>query len=371
MSVLVTVLSVLMLNSVTSGRKPLIDEVQPDEEPRFRLSDIFGTMREGILIVSQDMLVTASNAAAAKAFMRNGGSLNDKRLSEILRDFRLHKAFEAAIKLKSSSEVRVEVIGEESRIFDVLVSPLNLSETYSAIGVFYEVTRVERLERVRQEFLSNISHELRTPLTSILAFVETLEEGAIDDEKNNRRFLEVIRKNANRMHLLIQDISELSSIEAGNVKMRPEELNARKMAGEIISSLSALAARYEVTLSNNIPENTSLKADAVRLQQMLTNLVENAIKFNRRGGTVKILSELQDDRYILRVVDTGEGISREHMQRIFERFYRIDKARSREIGGTGLGLAIVKHLARLHGGEVTVSSAPGEGTTFSIFLPKH
>ena len=328
-------------------------------------------MREGILIMSDVMRISASNAAAEEAFARPGIELEGKRLSEVLRDFPLHAAFEKAIKDRQTSEVRVEIVGGERRIYDVMVSPLGLSEKYAAIGVFYEVTRVERLEQVRQEFLSNISHELRTPLTSILAFVETLEEGAIEDEENSRRFLGVIKKNAQRMHVLIDDISELSSIEAGNVEVKIGKVDARKMAVELIASLSALAVGHSVDLSTDIAENTFIEADSLRFQQMLSNLVENAIKFNRRGGSVKISCSVESDQYVVSVSDTGEGISNEHAHRIFERFYRIDKARSREVGGTGLGLAIVKHLARLHGGEVSVSSKPGSGSTFSVFLPKH
>ena len=322
------------------------------------------------MILGDNMRVSASNAAADEYFSRLRGELNGMRLSEVLRDFALHDAFERAIRFRSTSEVRVEVLDDSRRIFDVVVSPLDLGAEYSAIGVFYEVTRIERLERVRQEFLSNISHELRTPLTSILAFVETLADGAIDDQGNNRRFLDVIRKNAERMHLLINDISELSSIEAGKVKVDSKQVEVHFLVSDILTNLSAVAGKRKITLVNDVPENAICVADPVRLEQMLTNLIDNAIKFNRAEGTVTVEFHAGPLEDVISVSDTGEGILKERQERIFERFYRIDKARSREVGGTGLGLAIVKHLARLHGGEVSVSSVVGEGTTFRIALPR-
>jgi signal transduction histidine kinase len=237
------------------------------------------------------------------------------------------------------------------------------------IGVFFDITRLERLERVRQEFLSNVSHELRTPLTAIIAFVETLEEGAIDDTENNRRFLSVIRKNAVRMRNLIDDILELSAIEAGTVGVEPVPLSLRPIIEDVVTALASRADARHVRLHNEVGTEALVYADARRLEQMMTNLVDNAIKFNREGGSVSIRHESAGQRDRITITDTGDGISPEHIERIFERFYRVDRARSREMGGTGLGLAIVKHLARAHGGEATVQSTPGSGSTFTIELP--
>jgi two-component system phosphate regulon sensor histidine kinase PhoR len=202
-----------------------------------------------------------------------------------------------------------------------------------------------------------------------LAFVETLEDGAIEDKENNQRFLGVIRKNAQRMHRLIDDILELSLIESGSVSLNPEKINLAARVDEVFTNLSSKANDLKVQLINEIPSATFVFADTIRLEQMLTNLIDNAIKFNSRAGNVTVSHRLFNSKNIISVTDTGEGISGEHLPRIFERFYRTDRARSREIGGTGLGLAIVKHLARLHGGEVSVTSTLGKGTTFSIELP--
>jgi len=237
-----------------------------------------------------------------------------------------------------------------------------------AIGVFFDITKLERLEHVRQEFLSNVSHELRTPLTAILAFVETLEAGGINEE-DTQRFLSIIRRNATRMHSLIDDILELSAIEAGNIQVKTEEIQLQYLVNDVITSLAAAAAMHRIALENKVNREVTVFADPRRLEQMLTNLVDNAIKFNRDGGRVVIRHEngLRDRIF---VEDTGEGIPAQHLQRLFERFYRVDRARSRELGGTGLGLAIVKHLARVHGGEVVVESKLGEGSRFAIELPR-
>jgi signal transduction histidine kinase len=268
-----------------------------------------------------------------------------------------------------------------------------LEETRSAegaLGVFIDITRLERLEQVRQEFLSNVSHELRTPLTAILAFIETLEAGAIDDQEASQRFLAIIRRNAIRMQELIDDILELSAIESGNVRVRAEVVELAPIVTDVIASLAANAFAKGIIVTSVIARDALVYADARRLEQMLTNLVENAIKFNRENGTVTIKFESEGrgsrpstskgviaqipqnetpvrDKIIIE--DTGEGIPAQHVERLFERFYRVDRARSRDLGGIGLGLAIVKHLARAHGGEVTVSSELGKGSTFTIELP--
>ena len=223
---------------------------------------------------------------------------------------------------------------------------------------------------MRQEFLSNVSHELRTPLTAIIAFVETLETGAMEDPESSQRFLSIIRKNASRMHGLIDDILELTAIEGGNVTLRAASVDLHELVNDVCASLAAKAAAHGVSLVNNVNPETLVSADSRRLEQMLTNLIDNGIKFSREGGTVTVRHESGTRDRIL-VEDNGDGIPAQHLERLFERFYRVDRARSRDMGGTGLGLAIVKHLALLHGGEVTVDSELGKGTIFTIHLPKH
>lgn len=334
------------------------------------LDKILETLREGAFVVGEDTRILASNQAAYQAFGRRNGQLENKRLSEVVRDLSLHEAFRKALQNNEISDINLEIPGIEKQKYEVHIAPLQLGGITGAIGIFYDITQIKHLESVRQEFFSNISHELRTPLTSILAFVETLEDGAIDDQENNQHFLRVIRKNAERMRHLIDDTLELSTIESGKINFQPKNIEPSAHIAEIFTNLSTKAAERGIELINEIPADVRVFADVVRFEQMFTNLIDNAIKFNVKGGSV-IVSHISGEKSdTMMVADTGEGISSEHLQRIFERFYRTDRARSREIGGTGLGLAIVKHLARLHGGEVAVKSVLSKGTVFFVELPK-
>jgi two-component system phosphate regulon sensor histidine kinase PhoR len=334
---------------------------------------MISSMREGIIVVERSGLVSASNPAARILFGR-GEAIESRHLTEIIPNDTVQVAFLRALEEGARTESQVEIfVNNDNRVYDLRVAPLSFAEKknkLSAIGIFYDITRIERLERVRQEFLSNVSHELRTPLTSILAFVETLADGALEDIENNRRFLDVIRRNAERMHHLIDDILELSAIEAGKTEVKPRQIALHPLVQDVWSSYSEKKqGGLNITFANTVPDDAVIFADPRRLEQILTNLISNAVKFNRDDGSVTVAYERRDGFHEIRVTDNGEGITAEHLPRIFERFYRTDTARSRELGGTGLGLAIVKHLARLHGGEARVTSTVGEGSTFIIDLP--
>jgi len=329
-------------------------------------------MREGLLVVNKDMRVVASNPAAHKLFSSSLKQLDSQRLTELTRNPAIYSAFLDGLRGNEVSGVKVEIHGPERQVFDLRVVPIgnvNGHGAEGALGVFFDITRTERLELVRQEFLSNVSHELRTPLTSIMAFVETLESGAREDPESCQRFLSIIRKNASRMHMLIDDILELTAIEGGNVQLRAEPVDLHALVDEVCASLTNQAQARNITLQNDVEPGVIIRADSRRLEQMLTNLVDNGFKFSHEHGTVSISHETGTrDRILVR--DEGDGIPAQHLERLFERFYRADRARSRELGGTGLGLAIVKHLALLHGGEVTVESELGKGSTFTLHLPK-
>lgn len=330
-------------------------------------------MREGLLVVDKDMRVVASNPAARKLFSSSLTKLDSQRLTELTRNPAIYSAFLDALKGNEVGDVKVETHGPERQVFDLRVVPVgnvNGHGAEGALGVFFDITRTERLELVRQEFLSNVSHELRTPLTAILAFVETLESGAKEDPESCQRFLSIIRKNAARMHGLIDDILELTAIEGGNIQLRAAPVDLHALVHDVCASLTAQAQARNITLSNNVAAGISVFADSRRLEQMLTNLVDNGLKFSHENGSVSIGYENGAQDRIL-VTDNGDGIPAQHLERLFERFYRADRARSRETGGTGLGLAIVKHLALLHGGEVTVESELGKGSTFILHLPKN
>ena len=325
-------------------------------------------MREGVLVIDTDMRVVASNRAARTLF--TNGDPKKSRLTELTRNPAIYDAFLDAVQGQERDGVKVETYGNGHKIFDLRVVPLRSSanaKIAGAVGVFFDISRLERLEIVRQEFLANVSHELRTPLTSILASAETLETSDDAGSDSNKRFLSIIHKNASRMQRLINDLLELGAIE--NVKVDVEPVRLFPLVEDIVTSLSVAASERTITVRNLVTTDVEVFADPHRLMQMLTNLIDNAIKFNREAGTVTIDHEIEKDD-IIRVADSGEGIPAQHLDRLFERFYRVDRARSRNLGGTGLGLAIVKHLARAHGGDVSVTSRAGEGSEFTIHLPR-
>lgn len=333
------------------------------------LTSLLEATREGVLVVDDDLRVFASNLAAERAFAKSGLQLNGQHVPDLILQADIAGAFHAACSEDKTADIHLEYKSRVAREYDVHIAPIELGGRRRAIGFFYDVTQVHRLETIRQEFLSNISHELRTPLTSILAFVETLENGALEDPENNRHFLSVIRRNGERMRNLIADILELSQIESGNIVLDRKSVKLAPLVSDILTSLSSMAATREVILTNEVSASSIVHADEARLEQMLTNLVDNAIRFNRHGGAVTVADKPGAKTHQIFVSDTGEGIVADQIHRIFERFYRVDRARSRDVGGTGLGLAIVKHLARLHDGEVAVESELGVGTRFAVDLP--
>ncbi len=223
---------------------------------------------------------------------------------------------------------------------------------------------------MRREFVANVSHDLRTPLVSIRGFAETLKAGAIDDREHRLEFLETIEAEADRMTRLVDDLLQLASIESGKVPARLEALDPLESARAVLERLAPLASRRQVRLELAASSGPArVRADKGQLEQVFTNLVDNAIKFSPDGGRVLVSAAAAGGNVLLSVRDEGLGIPAEDLPRIFERFYRVDKARSRELGGTGLGLSIVKHIAEGHGGSVSVESSEGMGSTFTVSLP--
>jgi two-component system phosphate regulon sensor histidine kinase PhoR len=235
---------------------------------------------------------------------------------------------------------------------------------------FHDITERRRVERMRRDFVANASHELRTPLTSVRGFVEALEDGALQEPATAQRFLGKIRAQADRMATLVEDLLELSRLESGERPPRWEEVAAGEIAEGVVSSFADLAAGRRLRLEWHDRGAPVVVTDGERVRRMLENLVENAIKYTQEGGRVEVVClPAAEGGARLEVRDDGPGIAPEHLTRIFERFYRVDKARSRELGGTGLGLAIVKHLAESVGASVGVSSEPGKGSCFTIAIP--
>lgn len=335
------------------------------------LQSIITSVDEGLIIIDRNQHILLINDAAQSLL---GLRRKDfERLPDISRDPPIIEAFLSVLTKGERASARVEIAaGINKRVLRLQTAPLRFSDAHveGVVGAFIDITQLERLESIRQAFLANVSHELRTPLTSITAYTETLLDGGLNDTDNSLRFLNTIHRNAERMRNLVNDISELSLIEAGAVRLSFDRLSLHSVVNEVFNGLAPRSEKHQVRLRNEVPETCTVIADRRRLEQILINLVDNAIKFNRPQGEVTVSATTEDEQIIIRVRDMGVGIPPAHLPRVFERFYRVDKARSRELGGTGLGLAIVKHLTRAHGGEAEVNSTVGQGCEFIIKLPK-
>jgi two-component system phosphate regulon sensor histidine kinase PhoR len=241
-----------------------------------------------------------------------------------------------------------------------------------ALVVLNDVTHLRHLEKVRQDFVANVSHELKTPITSIKGFVETLLSGALDDHKEAERFLKIVSKHANRLNAIINDLLSLSKVEQGTERSAAIDLNEGCLQSVVKAAVQLCETRADlknVTIRTACRESVNAMINARLLEQAVVNLLDNAIKYSEDGGTVTVACSRSDHETTLSVTDEGCGIPAEHQSRLFERFYRVDKARSRELGGTGLGLSIVKHIAQSHGGRIEVQSVVGKGSVFTIYLP--
>jgi two-component system phosphate regulon sensor histidine kinase PhoR len=331
---------------------------------------LFNSMLEGLLLLDRTQKIYLAN----RAFKNFFGQKAELRGKTILETLRLHELDD----LVKRVQVEGQVLNHELKLPDLnerwlqvnaAVISNSAGEREGTILVFHDLTRLKQLESQREEFVANVSHELRTPLSLIKGYTETLLDGARDNPEVAERFLKIIERNTQRLDLLIQDLLTISALESGRMKLDLQPVELRPLAEKVLNFLHTKADNKNVKLINELPE-FSANADPNRLDQVLANLVDNAIKYGRAAGSVVVGGKkLDDGRLEIFARDDGPGIPPESLPRVFERFYRVDKARSRDQGGTGLGLAIVKHIVQAHGGEVRVESEPGHGATFFFTLP--
>lgn len=330
---------------------------------------LFNSMAEGFLLVDRDGRVQAVNQALKRFFPIE----EDFRGRSIMEVFRLHELLSRWEQALHDTQPRTfELELPDDRSFEVSAAALRgrFGAPEGCVFIFHELTRIKQLENTRREFVANVSHELRTPLTLIKGFVETLIDGAKGDPELADRFLGMIDKHTDRLTFLIEDLLTISKLESGQIVMNLQPTALREVVERVVEDLESRAEERRVRLTNLVPEDLRALADGNRLQQVFFNLIDNAIKYGPIGGCVEMGARLREDQIIEAWVrDNGPGVPQDSVERVFERFYRVDKARSREQGGTGLGLAIVKHIVQSHQGEVWLKSVIGEGSTFFFTLP--
>ena len=340
-------------------------------DERNRSSAILSSMIEGVAVISGDERIIFSNAAFSRILgLDDLHHIEGRPLLEVARQSDLLAAIKMALSGHEQVTSEIAVGTVRPRSFAVTAAPVQASSHNGAVLVLHEITDLRRLERVRQDFVANVSHEFRTPLTAIQGFAETLLSGALEDPANRRRFVEIIREHAMRLARLTEDLLKLSRIEAGQLKLEFRPVSVTQLIESCVETAHLKAVPRQLALNVSLPEALPpVRGDSNSLQEVLQNLLDNALQYTLAGGKIDVSASCSDGRVIVTVADTGIGIPQAEQERIFERFYRVDAARSREAGGTGLGLSIARHIMEAHGGRLWVESAVGEGSRFHFSIP--
>jgi two-component system phosphate regulon sensor histidine kinase PhoR len=339
---------------------------------KLQLDSILSNMREGVMALGSAGEILIANDSLKQMFQLKDSPLG-KAYYEVLRQPGLNALIKETLWQSSAKTDEFSLGYPDERTFMVHSIPLKAERAgeVSAILVLFDITRLKKLENIRKDFVANASHELRTPLTSIKGFVEALQDGAIEEPSQTRQFLEIISRQAERMGKIIADMLLLSEIESEGFQLKLEEGSLNDLIREAVKPLQTQADSKNIALELNLQEPEKvIKADRDKISQVLSNLLDNAIKFTNSGGKVAITTEDHKNEIVIQIKDSGIGIPSTDLSRIFERFYTVDKSRSRELGGTGLGLSIVKHIVEAHGGKVWVESELNRGSVFYFSLPQ-
>jgi len=356
------------LNKMAQDIEDKIKEVKTQNQ---KLAAIFNSMIEGIIVVDKASHIISINPTIEKIFSVSRKEVEGRAFLEAIRNNDTHEIISSVLTKGKPLSAEISLILPVRKTFEINATPIFDNNIVSGcLIVIHDITEIRRLETVRSDFVANVSHELKTPLTSIKGFVETLLEGALDDKENNRNFLKIIQDHAERLNNLVDDLLSLSHLESKEITLNKKSFNLRSQLEGVILGFKSQLKKMGIDIKNELSASISINADKDRIEQVFTNLIDNAIKFNKEKGSIRIYAQEVNGKIKVFVEDSGIGISEKDITRIFERFYRVDKARSRELGGTGLGLSIVKHIVELHSGSVGVESTEGFGSKFWFILPK-
>jgi two-component system phosphate regulon sensor histidine kinase PhoR len=358
-----------VLNQMAAALESKVGEITGD---RARLAAILAGMVEGVMVLNRQGRILMINVAMERMFRLKGDSIIGKSFIEVLRHHRLNEFIQNILKTPANRSVEIVVQTPEERTFTVQASTAPAAQENSPVTVFvfHDVTELKRLEHVRKDFVANVSHELRTPLTSIKGYLEALLDGAKDEPEKCLHFLKVAQQHADQLNNLITDLLQLSQIESGRYEWKREQINPENLIRKAVELMQPMAEKklqsLTISAESSLP---SITGDSDRLGQALINLLDNAVKYTPEKGRIAVEAHRKGDAVEIIVSDTGLGIHKKDHSRIFERFYRADRARSRELGGTGLGLSIVKHIVEAHGGGIRAESEVGKGTRLTMILP--
>lgn len=333
---------------------------------------ILSGMSEGVIAVGADERILLLNPAAQEIFGIKKQDVEGRLFLEVVRNSDISEIIGAVLKEGQPISRELTLVLPVQKDFKINASPtLENNRVAGCVLVIHDITQMRRLEKVRSDFVANVSHELKTPLTSIKGFVETLLSGALEDKKDSREFLKIIQEQANRLDALSNDLLDLASLEDKGITLNRENVNLKELADKVLVVFEGELKKKEIEAKNELAENLIVGADKNKIEQVFTNLIDNAVKFNRQKGSVRIYAQdVFGDKVKVIIKDSGCGIPARDIPRVFERFYRVDKARSRALGGTGLGLSIVKHIVELHCGAAGLESVEGLGSEFFFILPK-
>jgi two-component system phosphate regulon sensor histidine kinase PhoR len=347
-------------------------QINAANEEKSKVLAAFASMSEGLLVLDEGNRIETFNRAFRDMIGSRFGEVKGKTLLEAFRSAELHDFYESFIAEGTPISKVISVREPVPRVYEITISAIEglPHDDRKTMLVFHDITRIKKLEKMRADFVANVTHELKTPLTAILGFIETLQAGAIEDRETARKFLDVIDRQAARLNRLIDDLLVISNIELGEMKFHFEGVSLGEPISTALSMIEQKAGEKGIAIKKEVPGDLPLvRADRDRLVQIFLNILDNAVKFNNPGGEVSVAAAVRDGGVEVRISDTGTGIPQSEISRLGERFYRVDKGRSREMGGTGLGLSIVKHLMIAHEGRMDIESRLGQGTAVTLCFP--
>ncbi len=363
-----------LADAMNTMARQLEDRIQTVVSQRNEYEAVLASMAEGVIAIDQDETILSINQAALNMLKIKSFDAKSRTIHEVVRNRQFLEFVIDSLAGKFMREKDVEIQGPEQRIINIRTMALRNAamQRMGSLLVINDVTKVRRLENIRKDFVANVSHEIKTPLTAIKGFVETLQQGMDKGQGDNLKFLGIIDKHVNRLNAIVEDLLALARIEEIDEKVAVA-LEKRKFKSLVENAVNVVQHRADmknITFKVQVEEDPYIKVDSTLFEQALVNLLDNAVAYSLENEKVTISVEEENKQFVISIKDNGIGISQQHLPRLFERFYRVDKARSRKHGGTGLGLAIVKHIVQAHGGNVTVQSLPGKGSVFSIRLPQ-